>query len=492
MNYKHPLSKPYWVIFGAVVISIVAYLAYCAYFFRIGFPLDDAWIHQTYARNLATEGRWIFTANTVSGGSTAPLWTLLLSLGYLIGLPSKLWAYFLGGVTLFTTAVFSVRWYQAKTDEGGLSAVGLGLLIVFEWHLVWAAVSGMETLLMGGIAVAVFWMIMQSPQRFWLAGILIGLGMWVRPDALLLILPVLWILFSPSNAEVSAQFTAARTFRVLAGACMLAIPYLFFNYLTAGSVWPTTFFAKQAEYAVLLETPLMLRTLEIVQAPLAGVGVLLLPAFLYHAFDLIWKKQYANLAPFVWVASYIGAYVLRLPVSYQHGRYLMPVLPVSLVLAYIGLNKLVGLLSERRAVRILQRTWIISIILIAPIFWVIGARAYGQDVAIIESEMVDTAKWIRDNTPSGAKIAAHDIGAFGYYANRDLLDLAGLVSPEVIPIIRDEQALEVLMNSEDVDYLMTFPGWYPHLTEVGEKLYQTEARFSPEQGGENMAVYRWP
>ena len=42
------------------------------------------------------------------------------------------------------------------------------------------------------------------------------------------------------------------------------------------------------------------------------------------------------------------------------------------------------------------------------------------------------------NTPPDALIAAHDIGAVGYFGQRRLLDLAGLVSPEVIPFIRDE------------------------------------------------------
>jgi hypothetical protein len=106
--------------------------------------------------------------------------------------------------------------------------------------------------------------------------------------------------------------------------------------------------------------------------------------------------------------------------------------------------------------------------------------------------MVDTSLWIQANTPSGSKIAAHDIGAFGYFAQRDLLDLAGLVSPQVIPIIRDEPALKELMDDEHVDYLMTFPGWYPELSEAGEKVFQSTAQFSSELGGEKMTVYRWP
>jgi hypothetical protein len=70
-----------------------------------------------------------------------------------------------------------------------------------------------------------------------------------------------------------------------------------------------------------------------------------------------------------------------------------------------------------------------------------GARFYADDVSFIEEEMVATAKWIAANTPADAVIAAHDIGALGYFDRHRILDLAGLVSPEVVPFIRDETRL---------------------------------------------------
>ena len=32
--------------------------------------------------------------------------------------------------------------------------------------------------------------------------------------------------------------------------------------------------------------------------------------------------------PLLWVGAFLAAYVLRLPATYQHGRYMMPVVPV--------------------------------------------------------------------------------------------------------------------------------------------------------------------
>lgn len=485
-------AHPGSVLALSAVLSAGAYVVFSWSYFRIGFPLDDAWIHQTYARNLAEYGSWIYSANSGSGGSTSPLWTLLLSAGYLLGIGHKLWAYLLGAVTLCCTSLAGMRWIQQSRGLKPLAPVRSGLLIAFEWHLVWASVSGMETLLMGLLAVVFFLALEIRSHGYLVGGLLIGLGMWIRPDAILLSLPALWILLFQSRDPSNPLSPLIEAMRLVAGMALFAIPYLIFNQLTAGSIWPRTLVAKQVEYRVLLEIPLFARMLPMLRAPLVGVGILLLPAFLFHLSDLIRSKRWAQIAPYLWVGAYFGAYVLRLPVTYQHGRYLMPILPVSLVLGYLGFQKLLEMDNGQFLSRVFLRAWKLSVPAILIAFWVIGARAYAQDVAIIESEMVDTARWIRATTPSGAKIAAHDIGAVGYFAEREILDLAGLVSPEVIPIMRDEEALERLMNQMDTDYLMTFPGWYPYLSSLGEKVYESGAPYSPAQGGENMAVYRWP
>jgi hypothetical protein len=121
-----------------------------------------------------------------------------------------------------------------------------------------------------------------------------------------------------------------------------------------------------------------------------------------------------------------------------------------------------------------------------------GAQAYAKDVAFINSEMVATAKWIEANTQKQEVIAAHDIGAIGYFANRQTLDLAGLVSPDVIPFIRDEVKLASYLYEKRPVYLITFPGWYPELVKDIHLVYKTDGKFSQSPDGKGMAVYQWP
>jgi hypothetical protein len=193
----------------------------------------------------------------------------------------------------------------------------------------------------------------------------------------------------------------------------------------------------------------------------------------------------------LWVLGFIGLYALRLPVTYQHGRYLMPVMPVYFIWGLAGITELAMALPNRPAWRILVRAWSLSIILVMGIFFLLGARAYQRDVAFIEEEMVQTARWVATNTPKQARIAAHDIGALGYFARRELIDLAGLVSPEVIPFIRDQARLADYLDDQRADFLVAFPGWYPHLVSQAQRIYVTHGQVSQALGAENMAVYRW-
>ena len=48
-----------------------------------GFPLDDPWIHLQFAKNLHEYGSYSYYRNqTVTSGSTSPLYTLLLAAGF--------------------------------------------------------------------------------------------------------------------------------------------------------------------------------------------------------------------------------------------------------------------------------------------------------------------------------------------------------------------------------------------------------------------------
>jgi hypothetical protein len=124
-------------------------------------------------------------------------------------------------------------------------------------------------------------------------------------------------------------------------------------------------------------------------------------------------------------------------------------------------------------------------------FGFIGARQNAYDVYWIESEMVETAKWVEQNLPPDSALAVHDIGALGYYVQNPLIDLAGLITPEIVPFIRDEARLAEYLDSSAAEYLIVFPGLYPQLTSQRIPAFVAGLEFAPLQFEEDMQVYRW-
>ena len=139
----------------ASFIAVGIYLLTSALTFRVGFPLDDTWIHLTYARNFAEHGQWAFRLGEKSAGSTSPLWTLLLSIGYFLNLAPYVWTYFLGWLALTSLGIAAESSVRTLVESYRPSLPWVGIFFAFAWHLTWSAVSGMETLLHGLIIFVV-------------------------------------------------------------------------------------------------------------------------------------------------------------------------------------------------------------------------------------------------------------------------------------------------------------------------------------------------
>jgi hypothetical protein len=491
-------------------LSLSGYLLAAHQEFRSGFPLDDAWIHQTYARNLALSAEWSFIPGRISAGSTSPLWSLLLAPGFWLRLGPYLWTFGLGWLLLAGLAAIAAVTFQKLAPQRARYSWLAALLILFEWHLVWAAGSGMETLLFSIMVLLALSRLLKSstfgslgisdkvsgviPRQIrenltsWLGfGALAGLSAWVRPDGITLLGPALLVIVL-NREEWKRKLRVV--FSLAIGFLLLFVPYLAFNQALAGSWWPNTFFAKQAEYAILQQQSLLLRFLNQAELPLIGVGIVLLPGFVYRLWLAVRRKEWGLVAGALWFLGYLGMYAWRLPVTYQHGRYVIPAMPVYLLWSFAGVVELIDLQASQMLNRVLGRAWALLVAMVLLGFWFLGARSYAMDVGFIESQMVDTAQWVSQNTPTDTLIAVHDIGAMGYFGNRDLVDLAGLVSPEVIPFIRDETRLAQYLDQEQVRYLVTFPDWYPQLVRGKEKIYcGPQNRFLA--GNQPMCVYIW-
>jgi hypothetical protein len=248
-------------------------------------------------------------------------------------------------------------------------------------------------------------------------------------------------------------------------------------------------------------------------AIIAGGQVALVPGIvIYIGWQLkLWYPKRSQLLPFwelacwlsplVWALGLIVLYAWRLPADYQHGRYVLPALPALVLMGSAGLCiALRHIAGPRQAMnrawrlqRVVARAWAITIVLLYAYYLVAGREIYRVDVAIIDGEMVNAAHWIEGNLSPDDLLAIHDIGAVGYFASRPMLDIAGLITPEVVPLIGQPDALWDLMRERDAKYLLAFPDQIPGGRADDPRLcpiYSTNAAVTQQVGHANMQVYR--
>lgn len=278
------------IYFLLALLAVAFYLA-VAYSQNnaFGFPLDDAWIHQVYARNLGARGEFSFFPGQPSAGSTSPLWALLLSVGYALHLDFRVWTIGLGIAFLGASAYMTQRVTFHLTENARVVNWFAPLFLVFEWHLVWAAASGMEIVLFVFLALALVEAFF-ARRGAWSLGLLAGLLTLTRPEGMALAALIGGGLLLPrSDASMFQRVKALGVFAALFAVALL--PYLAFNLYASGTILPNTFYAKTAEYAALTQENFLTRWLRMYRQPLIGAQLLLVPGFLFGAWKLAREKN---------------------------------------------------------------------------------------------------------------------------------------------------------------------------------------------------------
>ena len=89
----------------------------------------------------------------------------------------------------------------------------------------------------------------------------------------------------------------------------------------------------------------------------------------------------------------------------------------------------------------------------------------------------------------------NDIGAIAYFSRRPVIDLMGLVTPEILPYRRrGEPGVIEYVQETCPDYVVVFPAWFPQLTardDMLEPIYRVRLTRNEVSGADEMVVYRF-
>jgi len=469
-----------------------------------GFPLDDAWIHLQFARNLAEGAGFSFNPGAPVAGSTAPLWTLLLAAGAAASSPSLGMAKAFGVAATLGAAILTRR---AALAWGARADVALVAAVALLWTgpVAWGALSGMEVALAALLVAAA--LLAHAHDRLLASSACAALAVLARPEAFLLI--PLFVLARTVTLRRAAAFTLVTVVAVA--------PAALFSLWTVGTLYPATAAAKVEGGLVGwlggVNEPAALTWIWRPWTFLTGwIGWLtathwLLPLALVPGLVLAWRRAGRALGAvaLALLAHPFGMALLapyRGP-AFQEGRYSIHLLPlVALTLAValgdrgrsntgLGRGATAPPVPQRNAwVRTVAVVWLgIAVVSLVP-----AATRYGWAVQNINAMQVHLGRWVDTNLPRTARIAANDIGAIGYFSRREVIDLMGLVTPEIIPFRRrGEPGVMRYLKEACPQYVIIFPAWFPQIassTETLEPVYRVRLERNEVAGAAEMVVYR--
>lgn len=440
-----------------------------------GFPLDDAWIHLQFAKNLHDYGSFSYYKNEmVTAGSTSPLYTCLLGLGFFFISNEFLLSYAIGIGALLVAGLLLYK-LALLLFERPLPAAGAAALLVLEPRMQWIALSGMETTLFVMLLVALLFA--YAAKKPLLFGVTAGLLLWTRPDAVTAILAIACgVIYegllarrqqSKSRYPIPRWLEFSWLKRSLPVLVSLAILYVGFNLLLSGRLLPNTFAAKVKYYAG-STTNFPDDTLHfLTDGPMLVPAIFAAFSLLAFVWEVVRRRRTPMLVPVLWAVGLFASYWIDLPRLYQHGRYLMPLLPVFVLLTVdgvrltvSGLGRVVRALEDPRKVTMTTAMLFLGV---AGIFGFVtwkGEQGYAEDCRYIADRQVRTAIWIRDHLPPGAVVATHDIGAIAFYSHRRVVDMVGLVSPEMIQNIGRFDLLMQFLTRSRVTHLAVLRNWF--------------------------------
>jgi hypothetical protein len=403
-----------------------------------GFPLDDAWIFFGYAKTFSTTGFFSINPNTSpSAGITSPLYLLILSISFILGLKSEfLFVLVFNSLLLFLISIILFKILLKLFDNFWLSSF-LTIIFILDYRTISIANSGMETILFVFIEILIIYSILEDYRKLTL--ILLGIGFWVRPEIIIL-LPIYFILFY-------------RRIKIKEIICFLTPFTLYFIFMKVftGVFIPQTGKAKSVFFSYINKFDFLKAS----GIYLLKLGFPLLFLFFLSSIILIIKNKnhFLNLL-LLYVFSFYAFYVFYLPILYNFGRYLFPLFPFIIILSAYSIDMIIKKYNFL----------IFIIILIITIFTISnfqkGRLKYAYKVHQFTARHIIISNWINNNTSKNSIIATHDIGAIGYLTQRPIIDLVGLINKRVIGLSNRPEKLKKFLVKYKAKYIAVLNSWF--------------------------------
>jgi hypothetical protein len=406
---------------------------------------DDTFIHLQFAKNFSAGHGFSFNAGEPTYGFTSPAWVLLISGVGLTGAELLWTSKALGLLSLLVGAALFYALALRVSSDRYLARTAAVVWAVNAWSVRWG-ISGMETSLVATWAVCSLYLFLRelsagrSRHHPWV----LGLACLVRPEAVLLL-----VICGAAAALSSSERRWRQAARTVLPGAVVCLAWFSYAFVKFGTVSPNTVAVKAGRFISLARagesTYVVGKILGLTNAPELILAASAIAAAVLSR-TAARRPSAFHLAAVGWLVLLPAAYVLR-DVQVV-SRYLVPVIPFLVLYGFLALRSTAGAVGPLRA-RVRQLTFGLAAVCVCLNLGVLGLVAYPHTHSFsrdMRRSLVYLGKWFALNTPADATVALPDIGAFAYYSDRRVVDLGGLVTPEMIPVLRGHELDQVITD----------------------------------------------
>jgi len=405
------------------------------YLLHRGLPLDDAWIHAVYGRELLRSGSLAYNPGEPATGETAPLWAVFVAAAHLVA--SRPETVLLGikgiGLALHVAVAVAVLLGGLGEKPGSAAAFFGAIVVATNPDLLAASVAGMEVPLAALLAVLLFAAVRRGRALPVLAAA--ALAPLARPELALLSLAFPVLVHLPDGRGAFRKTAAAAAAGTALSYALVALR----SYGWSGLPLPATFYAKFGS-----------GSLPFLAVERSGfLGVLPLLGIATHPAALLvllvstgWLAAKRRSDPearlpaaavsggvLFFAVSFVASPPFD-PAAFYHQRYVLPAL--SLVLGSAPAWA-AGVLAVFRPGGGAPAAAVLAAVLAAAQILAAPARLarLANDARNIDDVQVAVGRSL-EGAPSDAVIWAVDAGAIRYFGRARVVDMIGLNTPEML------------------------------------------------------------
>ncbi|KPK95970.1 hypothetical protein AMJ80_02585 [bacterium SM23_31] len=454
-------------------ILLITVSLYFIYFFAfseirkiIAVVPDDAYYFFKIAENVA-HGKGLSFDGINKTNGFQPLWLYVLIPIYLIysGSPETMLRIILiFQVGLITGAALIIYRVHADFFSRKISLIsGIGyIMVVFV-----PSTNGMESallILMLSLLFAYGWkgkvFSRHSPKRGLFFGIVLGLVMLARLDTVFLGAAIsAFCVIQIAREPLKRRDHLIRLILIITGASLIVSPYLLFNYLEFGSIMPISGALKSSFPKISLSR-------DIINFFAKRYLLFAILAFVYFLWKIVSLKKFYNSANetryyeicMLVLSTAIVLHFAHTVIFMKWAVFGWHFIPYALFITLAISEIIAFFLSSNWKIIFNYIYWFGIIVIIFAGGFIIYKRNYRplDKISSWSVSSYNAAVWTRENTNKSDIIAMIDAGIFGYFSQRSVINLDGIVNTMKYQEILKNKKLNKYFKENKVTYFVQF------------------------------------